>query len=418
MKHFILILIICLAPVVAFAEPDETATSCTEDADCPVGTTCQPISTPAISCAPDEECPDEEPTYACVAGPDTCENDADCEQGFECIRFPCPECLCPPCEEEECPPCECPPCDETGICAPKGVGEPVGQLVGGPCDTDEQCPISFSCQEVQTSSCDTKDRPTSCVCPDCVPGEDCPPCDCDELPEEQTDEEACVPETANLCVFEPIDCMEDADICGEGFYCAPIESCMSSGSAGMACVCPDCPEGEECPPCDCDDVPEPPVEEEICETEAAICAPEEIECAENSDCPEGWECAQIEQAGATICACPPCEDGEECPPCDCDDIDEEQEDLSICLPEGWLDILGPALSDGRALDETLVEPGTTPNIEPGTNNEPAEPTGAENASGSGGGCSVAPSGSPMSGGLFVLMLLIAGLRLRQRNEAT
>ncbi len=459
MKRLILILVFCLTPLVAFSESEEVPASCTSDVDCPEGTSCQQLPMMGMACDPDDEesCPEMIPEYACLPDEgwteDICTTDADCSEGSICLRTPCPACECAPCtDEEDCPPCDCPPCDESGICVPEHGNEGHGSLVGDLCDTDEQCPMSFTCQEIETSSCGTMVDPPSCVCPSCTPGEECPPCDCDDEPtpddggstpampgadeedgrEKEGREEDCVPETEQRCVFTPIDCLEDADVCGDGFYCAPIESCSVSGwSGGTGCVCADCPEGEECPPCECDEDPVPPSgEEEICETEAAICAPEEIECAENSDCPEDWECAGIPQWNeTTMCTCAPCDcpdcEGDdcepcECPPCECDDIDPEPEILSLCLPEGWLDILGPVLSDGLDVDEALIRSEQGSNGNGGPDTRPVDPAGGtENAakSSGGGGCTAAPTSGPLTGALFVLLLLVGSLRLRRREEA-
>jgi uncharacterized protein (TIGR03382 family) len=166
-----------------------------------------------------------------------------------------------------------------------------------------------------------------------------------------------------MCVFTPTECVVDDD-CVEGFECFAIEQCSGSGSMGSCvcenCLCADCPEGEECPPCncpeepvcECDDEPVPEFEEE-CTTLASICFPKEVSCETDADCAEDFTCVDIGMgdSGGTSsdcvcppCACPPCPEGEECEdcdcqPCECDDADDdfEAEAELICMPNGWED---------------------------------------------------------------------------------
>lgn len=201
---------------------------CDANDDCPVGFACEMITMPCAApdclpctceaCDPDDEecdpeacecpeCPEPEPCDSeeigiCVYDMVDCETDADCGEGFECLEVEecwgsgggcaC-ECACEACPDgEECPPCECPDCDcgdeefEEGcetvgsFCAPK---EQV-------CDTDDDCLDGWECMFMATGG-----GGSDCMCLTCEPGEECPPCDCDDEPEEWVDEEGwCVPD--------------------------------------------------------------------------------------------------------------------------------------------------------------------------------------------------------------------------------
>ena len=224
--------------------------------------------------------------------------------------------------------------------------DPFDDIVGSECDTDEDCPVDFLCEQIEIGCGTVPDCPP-CVCAGCDPDdEDCtedPECECPDCPEP----EPCDDEVVGMCVFSPAECEVDED-CGEGFECVEIEECWGGGSSGdcmcSGCVCAECPEGEECPPCDC---PEDPVcecededdYEEECETLMAVCLPQEIECEVDTDCPEGFVCYEFSDMVTCDCACS-ClceeEDEENCPPCDCGECDcGEEESEFYCFPEGW-----------------------------------------------------------------------------------
>jgi len=275
-----------------------------------------------------------------------CESDDDCPEGYECMEYPTMGCACPDCPEgTECPPCDCEeePEESGGVCVEEE--DPFDDVIAADCETDDDCPVNFTCQEVELG-CETVPDCPPCVCVGCDPDdEDCneePDCECPECPEP----EPCEEEFEKMCVFTPAECTADAD-CSEGFECVELKECWGSGSGGCvceACVCPTCQEGEDCPPCDCPEEPvcecdEEPEFEEECEVIMAICLPKEIECEADEDCPEDFICAGFANSvdcACPGCACPPCQEGEDCPPCDCPPCDcgEAEQELR-CIPEGW-----------------------------------------------------------------------------------
>ncbi len=174
--------------------------------------------------------------------------------------------------------------------------------------------------------------------------------------------------------------------------------------------------------------------EEACEVTGAICVPEEVECEDATDCLDGWECVQNESGAMSVgceCAacppCPPCAEGEdcepceECPPCECDDIElPEEESTSVCLPEGWAELLSSGWVGGE--DALIGAPAAT---EPGTSDGTSEPPSAspneENGEGadkgssesSGGGCAATSTSNTDAFAYLVLILSLAAIMRRR-----
>ena len=343
--------VLTLVPATAFAYQE-----CTSDIDCDEGWECLPLPCGCAcpDCPPGEDCPPCEcddcgDLGECIPAGfgKECDSDEDCPEGFECWDAPGPTCACPGCEPgEDCPPCDCPEDDGDypGMCVEEE--DPFDDIVGNECDTDEDCPADFVCEEIEYGCGTVPDCPP-CVCGGgCDPDdEDCadePECECPVCPEP----EPCDEELVGMCVFSPPECEVDAD-CGEGYECVEIEECWGSVSGGDCvctdCVCAECPDGEDCPPCDCPEEPicecdEEEEWEEGCETVMAICLPQQIECETDDDCPVDFVCNEFTDYGdcECVCACPPCPEGEECPACECDDCEcDEETTESFCLPEGW-----------------------------------------------------------------------------------
>jgi uncharacterized protein (TIGR03382 family) len=380
-----------------------------------------------------------------MAAAQPCESDDDCEEGEGCVKEPCATCA---------PGEECPPCDPQGECVAMEPAGPPTLVTNIECDSDADCPTFFACTE-QTLPC-ANGGSSDCACAGCdsSEGEECPPCECPEP--DETEWEDCG-DTLMVCTWTLQECEADAD-CGAGFECMADEVCYGSGGGGCACagcVCPDCPEGEECPPCDCPeeiecDCPEEePEGEVVCETVGAWCVPAEVECADASACPEGWECADVPNGNGTSCSCGPCacdsEGGEdcECPPCECGD--EEEQSALMCLPAGWSEVIaadavvgyegemsGGGSYEGGAADDLFGGGEQAGGGEggggvggPGTSEDPKSPTGEsdeDNSGGSGvsdddrGGCSAV--GTSAGGALAMLLLaLFAVVTLRRRVHA-
>jgi len=175
------------------------------------------------SCPPGEDCP-------------ACECDCSGGSGGTCT------CECPPCPPgETCEPCGC-------DCAGTGCTDPgTCTCVCPECPRGEPCPpCDCTCDDGGGTTPPTE----TCECPPCLPGETCEPCTCtgDDPCLEHADETACLADTANECTWIAfgIPCTE-----GEPCVSGVCQGPSSGGDAGCACVCPDCPPGETCPPCEC-----------------------------------------------------------------------------------------------------------------------------------------------------------------------
>ncbi len=443
--------------------PFSAMAECQVDADCNENEIC--ALSDCKACPDEEECPPCEPEGVCIqvgAEGQDCDTNQDCPSGYECLPMPCPGCACPPCDPDDegnCPECDCPPCDGGGECVELWDDDP-DDWYGGECDNDADCPEYFTCKDIQVPCPTMPDcPPCTCAAPGCNPDEgDCseapePDCECEpcDIPEDFE----CETETYGYCVFEPEDCSSDDD-CGEGFECIEQEACWESGGGGCVCTtcaCPDCPEGEECEPCDC------PEEEECecfddepqsgCESMGAFCVPKQIECEDDLNCPEGWECAQFgSSGGGTSCACacecqatPPCAPGEECPepeecvcpPCDCDEEGEEfaEPGIGFCIPGGWKDI---GFDDGETLGgSNFIEKGVSSAASDSPHSPEADPNGQGNGEGGGNeetpsdtsggnddggstGCSTGSTGGGAPFGILFAFLAL-GLAVTRRKSA-
>ena len=348
-----------------------------------------------------------------AADPQACSSDEDCPENSSCVRVPCATC---PMGEE------CPPCEPEGYCSPDG---PEG-FFGAECDNDADCPEGFTCEEHSFGSCGGTATCPACDCVPCPEGEECPDCECPPCePEEPPD---CEEETVHLCVFHPAQCSQDQD-CDPGFVCYQEEIC--SGGGATSCACEACPDGEDCPPCECPEEPEIP-EDDGCELVGGVCAPDQIACAGDGECPDGWECVELAFLCACDCGCaaPPCPEGEECPPpdCECPPCECEEDAERYCLPPGWDDMV-TAAADRGPLPEA-PEGGGQQEAGAGLGklwdrdgdghgqNTPGDNTGGGGgggASNTSGGCAVIPpieGGTPALG--FILLIgLLAGIRRRR-----
>ena len=278
-----------------------------------------------IDCLP---CDDGEHFVGCQDiedDPRVCMTDADCPQGTMCVVYgeqdapSAPACVCPDCEGPGCE-CDCDDNDGQREYIPQGECVPVEEE----CYSDEDCAPGQACLFYFTDG----DRDGAPVAPECEcaceDGEDCGPCDCgDEYPRPQ----------AGVCVDQDVYCYGDRD-CPEGFVC----DYDARREAPDTCHCEQiCDEDGDCEPCDCG-ISEP----------AGICvpAPEEV-CWTDSDCAEGYYCElDRDTDGFTDCACPDCEDGEDCPPCDCGGARPMPE--GVCLPDPTEPHQPTELNDGLA----------------------------------------------------------------------
>jgi len=296
-----------------------------------------------------------------------CDTDADCPDGLTCEVVGGTACTSPACPPgEECPdPAPCEP-EEFRECVP------------GPCETDSDCGEGLKCFTVSGEVCTDSDVA-------CEPGTDC-----FVAPEPE-----CEPYEESLCAPEWIGpCETDAD-CGTGLTCVAAEMCeCSAGSASDPRPAPD--DGS-------DPAPEPePVPEPECTCEStgeSYCRPQEIPCADASDCPTDWTC-EVMGTDDVSCAAP--EGGEaEC--------DVAPEPTYLCAPPYWEVLQGESVDeDGYAAP--LVSRGDP---------DPNDAGGEEEAqsserSSSDGGCQVGLGGPPRTTAALLLLGLI-GLARRRRT---
>lgn len=329
----------------------------------------------------------------------TCADDGDCEQGFECTvvggsacgssgaAAPAPS--CPPGETCEMPEPPAPdPCEpmEIKACTPAA------------CTSDAQCAEGMVCHAWAVP----------CATSDCACSSDVPDCDCGPQP-------VCMPETKSMCTPRYLlPCQEAAD-CGSGFTCeqqaAPCacsgggaedrpEPMPGAGAAGSGFAPPEGAGGQPAG----DPLPNP--EPCVCEpTNVFACVPQEIECANDAECPAGWQCEQENQGEAP--SCPPgtdCKPAAPLPPA-----------RSLCRPEyyggGGVDVGLPAVP-GSDPAPTTGNPASGPKGESGGEN-PAVDDGEANESAA---CQFgrAPASS---GALSLLAVLGALFGLKRRRRA-
>jgi hypothetical protein len=149
-----------------------------------------------------------------------------------------------------------------------------------PCDANEDCPKGYSCQPgMSVSVCGTT--------PACAPGEACP-------------EPAPCPEPESTLECQPAACTTDAD-CGESMRCYT----RTVGECNGGAAAPACEPNQDCP------MPEP-VMETCTETTIQLCVPRYLlECAQDSDCGEGFSCEAREECmcGGSAPDVPPADGG-------------------------------------------------------------------------------------------------------------
>lgn len=355
------------------------------------------------------------PLLATPAGAQECVDDADCYQNWACEVVGEMGCAvaCP--EGQECDiPVDC-------------VAEEIKECVAQPCESDDQCEEGMVCHT------ETREECSGGSMVDCRPGSECPeptPVEC-----ETVTESACVPGYA-------LPCQQDSD-CGEGFACVEAEECWceGSGTAGAGggsggapadadggAAEPQSGSGEDDPaPVPEGDVPVSYEEQCTCEpTGEYYCEMQEIACASDSDCPQGWAC-EADPWQAVSCSVPEGGSGE-CVP-------DPVEVSMVCLPpfsdlggygRGWgaeASTGGVALLDGGSTkEETLgdspAEGGGGTGSTELTSSDGTEADGdAAESKGDDGGCRVANVGSNAAGGTLAWLAGLLGLlALRRRRR--
>ncbi len=403
--------------IAAFAAPTlwaahASAQACATDADCADGDACVFYD--------DCDCDYEADPWCCPGvcepigvGPIEdfeCETDADCGEGWACERGADEICSTWACADgEDCPEPEV-VCEtwEYAYCMPDLIE----------CSTDADCPDDLTCFTYEYEECSGGGSMG------CAPGEDCPDVDF---------EEECTSVSESFCAPAYIGpCEADAD-CGEGFACVPEEVCWCGGSdagggssgSGGGEVPPPLPDDPDAPDAGSgddggsgdEDTPdggwdrEPSEEDCGCEeTGAFYCEPQEIICADDSECPDGWAC---ESWGDSAVSCYEDESGEVI----CDE--PETDDTMYCIPPEW-GIWGAAGSGGY--DDLAAEASgadeegrSTGGLTPVNQNDDGSAGGGDSTDTTrpnAGGCSAAP-GSGAGTGLLALLGLAATFRRRR-----
>lgn len=196
---------------------------------------------------------------------------------------------------------------------------PVSAFAEGECTSSTDCPEGFECVAPLCACAEGTDC-GDCGTGYCVSMED----DGDDLDDIVLDGE----------------CDTDAD-CPMDFLCEEMQ--MGCAMACPECACAGCdPDNEDCSeaePCECPACePDPDCVEQTYKT----CVYHPVECEQNSDCAENYECQTYTMGGGqgtcSACVCEPCEpDAEDCPPCDCGEpvCEEEEgpvEEFGVCVP--------------------------------------------------------------------------------------
>ncbi|MBT9557195.1 MAG: hypothetical protein IV100_14245 [Myxococcales bacterium] len=371
------------------------------------------------------------PRLAMASG-EECTSDADCTGGDACLATPC---AAPTCEADD-PACE--PMECKSYCGPTGGGD---VPVGNSCETNADCGTGFSCEVIGSmgTGCACPDGAEDCGCPEptepvemkgCVPAPCATDADCGdgyecasiEVPCATTaiaceegqacpEPEPCEAETKTQCQPKWAGTCETAADCGEGFECKALEqcSCSGGGSTGSGGGVPPEPTDPAEPQDagaseeegDASGAPVPPDDECVCEpTDEKYCAPLQVTCVQDSDCPSSWTCAFWDSGttsnggSATDTACSP--DGE-CPEPTEEPAEEPASGDAMVAPQGQC--VPPNYTDWAntgALPEAVQEEFGGP-----ATGEPKDDTnggdGGGDVAGDDGGATAGPSDSGSTG---------------------
>ncbi|MEO1273735.1 MAG: hypothetical protein AAFX99_37135, partial [Myxococcota bacterium] len=148
----------------------------------------------------------------CEFVPSSCTSDADCDEGFACELYDVGGTCVGMCDEDgNCEEiCDEPEVPTEGSCYPQQID----------CEADTDCPSEWSCHTFTGEACSGGGGSVGggCACPDCEPGQDCPPCDCEEPMPEPIEEEECTEYTENYCLPPGWDAWVDSSIGGGGGF--------------------------------------------------------------------------------------------------------------------------------------------------------------------------------------------------------
>lgn len=207
----------------------------------------------------------------------TCTSDADCMQGFTCqvAGVVIDNAPCKPGTD----------CLNRGVSGSTGTTSTVSSCQPAPCATDSDCGADMVCYAQSSTSCSGSGGRPACS-PDSK--------SCDPTP---VTTEACITTTSSACVFRwQRPCNADAD-CGAGFVCQPEESGVCSGgtpsggsgsgsgvggnTGGPTMTGPNMP--ADLPPSSCTTITSFP----------GYCQVQVTSCIVDADCPAHWQCVDV-----------------------------------------------------------------------------------------------------------------------------
>lgn len=299
-----------------------------------------------------------------------CDSDVDCGAELVCgapVQEPCPMADCPP--DVECPVFTCEP-QTHRYCEPK------------PCAGDDDCGEGLACVTITTTSCSSPTMPVSCDAEgNCTGGS-----------ESEPSETTCDEESASYCLPRwAAPCVADVD-CGPGFSCVEMESCACSGGGSSDPAVPDGSGGADEPSSD--------GAEGTCSCTGSgelYCEPEQVPCAADGDCLEGWTC---EAMGTATCSSSSGDGGAEV----CTTSEE-----SYCAPPGWDTYAGAAGGPRDAAGEPMADGDSETQGSAPTNDGASGASSSGDSSGDEGSGCAASSGSAMAA-----LIVMALMRSRRR----
>jgi hypothetical protein len=357
----------------------------------------------------------------------TCTSDADCAKGLSCQADPIATPAVAICYAG----------DASGACAPVDNPPPVptSSCRSAACLTSADCGPTMVCNSRTTTTCTggtpvaVKCDPTTTACdPGVVP---------DPLPV------SCTDTVTSRCIYKyELPCNVDAD-CGDGFTCQPTVYGMCSGSSGTASsgsgsasagtggatggapVPAEVDAGAAAP------VPVPVDAGMTVSSYPGHCQAKPVSCTVDTDCQSTWTCAlvttgtAVSGGTATAPAAPSAPDastvvsvpetGIAVPP-------PETTTTGTCQPpssSGTFVNQGGTLGTDTAKNATVdagAATGSTMPPAPTTNGgSTTEPTAATNSGG--GGCSLGPSGVASEPALLLGLLGVLGLMLARRRRS-
>ena len=339
------------------------------------------------------------------ASADSCSADTDCPQSFACVVVGTST---------------APACKGTGCPADGAAPDPVVYKACEPkaCASDADCGTGMVCYEQKTTSCSGSGGSTS----GCAANTKC-----DAGPIITMTAETCTTTTRNVCAFKwQLPCNADSD-CGDAFVCQPsVSGGCSTSSRGVSSTSGGTGGGassgsSSSPPAVDAGAPE-------CQTTTSFpgaCRAQATTCTGDSECPSGWTCTAIgTPVPVTGVGAPVSVRGDASAATPADSADAGGSTTKICIgPFGAGEPTRGGVDVGNGGETTTGSghQGTGGSIPPASAGGDATggTTGGASASpgSSGGGCAVVPIRARGSA-LLMLGLATVGLVLVRRRSRT